>query len=110
MLYEVITRYAINQFDFQRILIIDWDIHHGNGIQDLFFREKKVLYFSTHDMLLYRITSYNVCYTKLLRCHFAFGFRKIRFAKPETELSIKPDCWKVGVTDNQPEHFSYNFV
>ena len=52
----VTARYAINQFDFRRILIVDWDIHHGNGIQDLFFREKKVLYFSTHDMLLYPYT------------------------------------------------------
>jgi acetoin utilization deacetylase AcuC-like enzyme len=49
----VTARYAINHFDFHRILIIDWDIHHGNGIQDLFYRENKVLYFSTHDMLLY---------------------------------------------------------
>jgi acetoin utilization deacetylase AcuC-like enzyme len=49
----ITARYALNEFGYQRILIIDWDIHHGNGIQDLFYREKKVLYFSTHDMLLY---------------------------------------------------------
>jgi len=52
----ITARYAINKFGFQQILIIDWDIHHGNGIQDLFYREKKVLYFSTHDMLLYPYT------------------------------------------------------
>jgi acetoin utilization deacetylase AcuC-like enzyme len=52
----ITARYAIKQFGFQRILIIDWDVHHGNGIQDLFYREKKVLYFSTHDMLLYPYT------------------------------------------------------
>jgi acetoin utilization deacetylase AcuC-like enzyme len=52
----VTARYAIDQFDFRRILIIDWDVHHGNGIQDLFYREKKVLYFSTHDILLYPYT------------------------------------------------------
>jgi len=52
----ITARYAINQSDFRRILIIDWDIHHGNGIQDLFYRGKKVLYFSTHDMLLYPYT------------------------------------------------------
>ncbi|MGD2185188.1 MAG: histone deacetylase [Desulfobacterales bacterium] len=52
----VTARYAINKFNFRRILIIDWDVHHGNGIQDLFYREKKVLYFSTHDMLLYPYT------------------------------------------------------
>jgi acetoin utilization deacetylase AcuC-like enzyme len=52
----VTARYAINQFGFRRILVIDWDVHHGNGIQDLFYRENKVLYFSTHDMLLYPYT------------------------------------------------------
>jgi acetoin utilization deacetylase AcuC-like enzyme len=52
----ITARYAMNEFGFERILIIDWDIHHGNGIQDLFYREKKVLYFSTHDMLLYPYT------------------------------------------------------
>jgi len=52
----ITARYAIKQLGFQRILIIDWDVHHGNGIQDLFYREKKVLYFSTHDMLLYPYT------------------------------------------------------
>lgn len=52
----ITARYAIKKFGFRRILIIDWDIHHGNGIQDLFYREKRVLYFSTHDMLLYPYT------------------------------------------------------
>lgn len=52
----VTARYAMHQFDLRRILIIDWDVHHGNGIQDLFYREKEVLYFSTHDMLLYPYT------------------------------------------------------
>ena len=52
----ITARYAIKKFGFRRILIVDWDIHHGNGIQELFYREKSVLYFSTHDMLLYPYT------------------------------------------------------
>jgi len=52
----ITARYAQHQFGFQRILIIDWDIHHGNGIQEIFYKERKVLYFSTHDMLLYPYT------------------------------------------------------
>ena len=35
-------------YGIKRILIIDWDIHHGNGIQDVFYAEPEVLYFSTH--------------------------------------------------------------
>ncbi len=44
----VTARYAMTRFGFKRILIVDWDIHHGNGIQDLFFQEKEVLYLSSH--------------------------------------------------------------
>ena len=50
------ARYAIQQYGVQRVLIIDWDVHHGNGIQDIFYQEKAVFYFSTHDMLLYPFT------------------------------------------------------
>jgi acetoin utilization deacetylase AcuC-like enzyme len=52
----VCARYAIRQYAVERVLIIDWDVHHGNGIQDIFYNEKAVFYFSTHDMLLYPYT------------------------------------------------------
>lgn len=40
--------YAIKHFSLQRILIIDWDVHHGNGTQNAFYGDPRVLYFSTH--------------------------------------------------------------
>ena len=46
----VTARYAVERHGFRRILIIDWDIHHGNGIQEIFYEDKVVLYFSTHYM------------------------------------------------------------
>ena len=52
----ITARYAQNKWKVRRILIIDWDIHHGNGIHELFYDEKEVLYFSTHDILLYPYT------------------------------------------------------
>lgn len=52
----VAARYAILRHHLKRVLIIDWDIHHGNGLNDLFHTEEKVLYFSTHDILLYPYT------------------------------------------------------
>ncbi len=52
----ITAKYAIEHYGFQRILIIDWDIHHGNGIQELFYDKKEVLYFSSHDILLYPYT------------------------------------------------------
>lgn len=33
----------------QRVLIVDWDVHHGNGTQDIFYTSPQVLYFSTHQ-------------------------------------------------------------
>jgi acetoin utilization deacetylase AcuC-like enzyme len=49
----VTARYAMGEHGLRRILIIDWDTHHGNGLHDLFYGEKEVLYFSSHDIGLY---------------------------------------------------------
>jgi len=35
----------------ERVLIVDWDVHHGNGTQDLFWNNPAVLYVSTHQWL-----------------------------------------------------------
>lgn len=37
----------------QRVLVVDWDVHHGNGTQDIFWDEPNVLYVSTHQSPLY---------------------------------------------------------
>ena len=49
----ITAKYAGRHYGLRRILIIDWDIHHGNGLNDLFYEDKNVLYFSSHDPLLY---------------------------------------------------------
>lgn len=41
--------YAIESFNLQRVLIIDWDVHHGNGTMHSFYDSDKVLYFSVHE-------------------------------------------------------------
>ncbi|MBM3300351.1 MAG: histone deacetylase, partial [Deltaproteobacteria bacterium] len=46
----VTARYALEQYGLKRILIVDWDIHHGNALQNLFYSESAVLYFSSHYM------------------------------------------------------------
>ncbi len=45
--------YAIEKYKLERILVIDWDIHHGNGIHDFFYEDRRVFYLSTHDLMLY---------------------------------------------------------
>jgi len=37
----------------ERVLIVDWDAHHGNGTQEAFYRDPTVFYFSTHQWPLY---------------------------------------------------------
>ena len=41
--------YAKNVLGLKRILIVDWDLHHGNGTQNSFYEDKEVLYISTHQ-------------------------------------------------------------
>ena len=43
------ARYAQHRYGVERVLIVDWDVHHGNGTQDIFYRDGSVLFFSTHQ-------------------------------------------------------------
>jgi acetoin utilization deacetylase AcuC-like enzyme len=45
----VAARYAQRKYGAGRVLIVDWDVHHGNGTQDVFWRDGSVLFFSTHQ-------------------------------------------------------------
>ncbi len=45
--------YALKRHRLQRTIIIDWDLHHGNGTQHSFYSERNVLYFSTHQYPYY---------------------------------------------------------
>jgi acetoin utilization deacetylase AcuC-like enzyme len=40
----------------ERVAIVDWDVHHGNGTQDIFYDDPRVLYVSTHQAPLYPFT------------------------------------------------------
>lgn len=45
----VAARYAQRKFGAERVAIVDWDVHHGNGTQDIFYEDGSVLFFSTHQ-------------------------------------------------------------
>lgn len=45
----VAARYAQKRYGAERVLIADWDVHHGNGTQDIFYGDDTVLFFSTHQ-------------------------------------------------------------
>jgi acetoin utilization deacetylase AcuC-like enzyme len=49
----VAARYAIDHYGLERVMIIDFDVHHGNGTQEMFYDDPRVLYFSTHQAPFY---------------------------------------------------------
>jgi acetoin utilization deacetylase AcuC-like enzyme len=49
----IAAKFALNKFSHNRILIADFDVHHGNGTQDAFYADPRVLYFSTHQYPFY---------------------------------------------------------
>jgi acetoin utilization deacetylase AcuC-like enzyme len=49
----IATKYALANLNIGKILIVDFDVHHGNGTQDTFYADPNVLYFSTHQYPFY---------------------------------------------------------
>jgi len=45
----IAARYAQTQYGLARVLIVDWDVHHGNGTQDIFYEDPSVFFFSVHQ-------------------------------------------------------------
>lgn len=45
----IAARYARQTHGLERVAIIDWDVHHGNGTQDIFYEDGSIFYFSTHQ-------------------------------------------------------------
>jgi acetoin utilization deacetylase AcuC-like enzyme len=49
----IAARYAQVHYGADRVLIIDWDVHHGNGTQEIFYHDPSVFYLSTHQYPYY---------------------------------------------------------
>lgn len=49
----IAARYAQAKYGAERVAVIDWDLHHGNGTQDIFWDDPSLMYCSTHQMPLY---------------------------------------------------------
>ncbi len=49
----IAARYALEHHGLERVMIIDYDVHHGNGTQDAFYEDPRVLYFSIHQAPFY---------------------------------------------------------
>lgn len=49
----IAARYLQTRHNIERVLIVDWDVHHGNGTQDIFYDDPSVFYFSMHRFPFY---------------------------------------------------------
>lgn len=49
----VAAQYAVDHYKLERVLVMDFDVHHGNGTQDIFYASPNVYYFSTHRYPFY---------------------------------------------------------
>lgn len=49
----IASRYAQKKYGVERIAIIDWDVHHGNGTQEIFYEDPSVFYISIHQYPFY---------------------------------------------------------
>ena len=47
------AKYLLNKYKYKKVAIIDFDVHHGNGTQDIFYDNKNVLFISTHQYPYY---------------------------------------------------------
>ncbi|MEQ9410463.1 MAG: histone deacetylase [Fuerstiella sp.] len=49
----IAARTAVQRLGLNRVLIVDWDVHHGNGTQDTFYEDEQVTFFSAHRYPFY---------------------------------------------------------
>ncbi len=49
----IAARYLQERYGLERVAIVDWDVHHGNGTQQIFYEDPSVFYFSVHQFPLY---------------------------------------------------------
>jgi len=74
--------HALNQYKLERIAICDFDVHHGNGTEDIFEGDERVLFLSSFQHPFYPYTDLNHCAANVIKTPFPAGtggevFRKV---------------------------------
>ena len=96
------AKYLINKYKYKKVAIVDFDVHHGNGTQDIFYNNENVLFISTHQYPYYPGTGSekekgkfnNICNIPLpagtnseeYLNAFEFALKKLKEFKPEFVL------------------------
>ncbi len=90
----VAARYAMHKHSAERVLIVDWDVHHGNGTQDIFYQDGRVLFFSTHQSPWYpgtgakNETGAGKGEGKIINCPFGAGSGRAEIVGAVRELLL----------------------
>jgi len=95
----VMARYAQSKHGAERVAVVDFDVHHGNGTQDIFYEDASVFYGSTHQMPLFpgsgdknETGAGNICNAPLSPGMDGQGFREAFRERVLPELDkFKPD-------------------
>lgn len=82
------AKYALKKFQLDRIAIIDWDVHHGNGTQEIFYQSSEVYYFSLHQFPLYPGTGTENERGDNNGINFTLNFPLPAYTKGETYIKI----------------------
>ena len=100
----IAARHAQRRHGVKRVLIVDWDVHHGNGTQDIFYRDGSVFFFSTHQSPWYpgtgsaEETGEGEGKGTTLNCPLPAGSgRKAIFAAFEKKLLPAADAFRPGL-------------
>ncbi len=56
----VAAKHALERHGLKRVAILDWDVHHGNGTQDICLDDERILFFSTHEANIYPHTGFPI--------------------------------------------------
>ncbi|MBU1174683.1 MAG: histone deacetylase family protein [Alphaproteobacteria bacterium] len=82
----VAAAHALNKYGIERIAIIDFDVHHGNGTEDIFRDDPRVLFCSSFQHPFYPFTGHEKVTKNLIDVPLAAGATGAEFQKAVTEL------------------------
>ena len=96
----IAARYAQSRHGVGKALVVDWDVHHGNGTQEVFYEDPSVFYFSTHQSPWYPHTGSRDETGRgkglgtTLNCPMAAGAGRKEFAEAFDELTAAADRFR----------------
>ncbi len=99
----IAAKYIQSKYNLERIVIIDWDVHHGNGTQDTFYEDPAVMYFSIHRSPFYPGTGEKEETGKGNGSGFTINIPLTYKTEPQTFLKIFDDIMEKRIKPFKPQ-------